>query len=267
MTEQRCGIVLAGGNGTRLAPLTKVVSKQLLPVYDKPMIYYPLSTLMRAGIKDILIIAKPEDVPLFSRLLGDGSEWGISLSYAKQERPEGIAQAFLIAESFINQRGSALILGDNLFYGPLEHCFTQAKERLTGATIFGYKVKDPKRYGVIQFDSEKRVKQILEKPRFAPSNYAVTGLYFYDNTACDRVKTISKSARGEYEITDLNNLYCQDNELCVELLEDGHVWLDTGTYDSLHEASSFVQAMQHRQRTPVGCPYFVATQKGWLSTP
>lgn len=265
MTDQRCGIVLAGGNGTRLAPLTKVVSKQLLPVYDKPMIYYPLSTLMCADVRDILIITKPEDSALFKKLLGDGAEWGISISYAEQPKADGIAQAFLIAESFIAGRGSVLVLGDNLFHGPLDPCFIQARARTSGATVFGYKVKDPNRYGVVAFDSEKRVKCIVEKPKVAPSNYAVTGLYFYDDTVCERVKGINKSDRGEYEITDLNNLYCADNELYVELLEDGHVWLDTGTPDSLHEASSFVQTMQHRRETPIGCPRTVAEQKGWIT--
>jgi glucose-1-phosphate thymidylyltransferase len=262
--KECCGIILAGGNGTRLHPITTVVSKQLLPVYDKPMIYYPLATLMEAGIQDILVITKPKDSALFQQLLGTGAPWGISISYAEQPEPEGLAQAFLIGEDFIQDRPSALILGDNLFHGSLNFpsdCFYGQ----AGATVFGYRVTDPQRYGVIDFDLvENRVKRIVEKPRNPPSNYAVTGLYFYDDTVCERARSLEKSPRGEYEITDLNNTYITDSILNVELLDDGFVWLDTGTPDSLHEAASFVQTLQHRQGIRVGCPYTIAQEKLWV---
>lgn len=261
MNAKRCGIVLAGGSGTRLGPLTKVISKQLLPVYDKPMVYYPLSTLISAGISDIAIIANPSNCHLFETLLGTGSQWGVSLTYIQQERPEGIAQAFVIAEEFIDERPCALVLGDNLFHGDLGPAFARAKQRTRGATVFGYKVKDPERYGVLVFDGENRVKEIVEKPTFPLSEFAVTGLYFYDTTVCQKAKKLNKSQRGEYEITDLNNMYSRDNELCVELLEEGFAWLDTGTPDSLHEAASYVQTMQHRQGVRIGCPDTAAQRR------
>lgn len=264
LIKEYCGIILAGGNGTRLHPITSVVSKQLLPVYDKPMIYYPLATLMQMGIQDILIITKPRDSALFKQLLGTGAPWGISLTYAEQPEPEGLAQAFLIAEDFIADRPSALILGDNLFHGPLDFSFGYFYGQ-EGATVFGYRVKDPHRYGVIDFDTvENRVKRIVEKPKVPPSNYAVTGLYFYDNTVCERAKNLEKSPRGEYEITDLNNTYITDSVLNVELLDEGYVWLDTGTPDSLHEAASYVQTLQHRQGIRIGCPYTIAQEKFWV---
>jgi len=264
MTINHCGVILAGGNGTRLGPLTSSVSKQLLPVYDKPMIYYPLSTLMSAGIYNIAIITKPDTRYLFRKLLGDGSDWGIYITYIPQPKPEGIAQAFVLAEEFIDQRPCALVLGDNLFHGDLNPSFARAKARQRGATVFGYKVKDPERYGVLDFDSENRVKQIVEKPSFPPSDFAVTGLYFYDDTVCEKAKTLSKSPRGEYEITDLNNLYKEDDSLYVELLEEGFAWLDTGTPDSLHEAASYVQTMQHRQGVRIGCPDTIARRNSWV---
>lgn len=264
MTEQYCGIVLAGGNGTRLSPLTKVISKQLLPVYDKPMIYYPLSTLMSAGISDIAIITKPDNRHLFENLLDDGSQWGVRLTYVQQAHAEGIAQAFVLAEEFINKRPCVLILGDNLFHGDLNPSFARAKQRRRGATVFGYRVQDPERYGVLAFDEENRVKQIVEKPSFPPSDFAVTGLYFYDDTVCQKAKKLTKSHRGEYEITDLNNMYKEDNELYVELLEEGFAWLDTGTPDSLHEAASYVQTMQHRQGVRIGCPDTISRRNRWF---
>jgi glucose-1-phosphate thymidylyltransferase len=264
MTTNHCGVILAGGNGTRLRPLTQVVSKQLLPVYDKPMIYYPLSTLMSAGIYNVAIITNPDNRHLFEKLLGDGSAWGIYISYISQPKPEGIAQAFTLAEEFIDERPCALVLGDNLFHGDLSSSFARAKQRQCGATVYGYKVKNPKRYGVLDFDSENRVKRIVEKPSFPPSDYAVTGLYFYDNTVCEKAKKLNKSDRGEYEITDLNNMYKEEGELYVELLGEGYAWLDTGTLDSLHEAASYVQTMQHRQGVRIGCPNTIARRNSWV---
>lgn len=260
------GIILAGGSGTRLYPITCGVSKQLLPVYDKPMIYYPLSVLMLAGIRDILIITTPEDNDNFKRLLGDGSNFGIRLQYAIQERPEGLAQAFLIGEEFIGNDSVCLVLGDNIFFGQdLTQKLTTALNKKHGATIFAYQVGDPMRFGVVEFNDDYQAISIEEKPNTPKSNWAVTGLYFYDNRVVDFAKQVKPSQRGELEITTLNEMYLKDGSLHVQLLGRGFAWLDTGTHDSLHEAASFVQAIQHVQNLQVACLEEIAWRQGWLS--
>jgi glucose-1-phosphate thymidylyltransferase len=264
--QKRKGIILAGGSGTRLYPVTQSISKQLLPVYDKPMIYYPLSTLMLAGIQDILIISTPEDTPRFESLLSDGSKWGLNISYKVQQSPDGLAQAFILGDTFIGNDLSALVLGDNIFYG---HDFNEllgnAMERENGATVFAYHVHDPERYGVAEFDKTNKVLSLEEKPQHPKSNYAVTGLYFYDKDVVTMAKSLKPSARGELEITDLNRLYLEKEKLNVEIMGRGYAWLDTGTHDSLLEASQFIATLENRQGLKVSCPEEISYRQGWIN--
>ena len=264
--QKRKGIILAGGSGTRLYPVTQCISKQLLPVYDKPMIYYPISTLMLAGIQDILIISTPDDTPRFESLLGDGSQWGLSIQYKVQPSPDGLAQAFILGDTFIGNDLSALILGDNIFYG---HDFNEllgnAMKRHNGATVFAYHVQDPERYGVAEFDKFNKVLSLEEKPKNPKSNYAVTGLYFYDKDVVTMAKSLKPSARSELEITDLNRLYLENEKLNIEIMGRGYAWLDTGTHDSLLEASQFIATLENRQGLKVSCPEEISYRRGWIS--
>lgn len=266
MTNNRKGIILAGGHGTRLYPVTHAVSKQLIPVYDKPMVYYPLSTLMLSGIRDVLLISSPQDAPSFAGLLGDGTQWGMNIQYAVQPSPDGLAQAFVIGRDFVGNNPSALVLGDNIFYGhDLVKQLRSANNRVSGASVFAYHVHDPERYGVIAFDDTQKAINIEEKPKYPKSNYAVTGLYFYDEQVCSIAADIKPSARGELEITDVNRRYLEQGQLNVEIMGRGYAWLDTGTHDSLLEAASFIATLQKRQGLQVACPEEIAYHQGWIS--